>query len=154
MFLILAFFMFFMSTVWIDYTQIDLNQIKQDKINVIVRGAVVSEKLLELDHKAVFQDAIRQVQLTNQANILVFNPLQKLKDNDVITIPEKQNNCISINNATISELVTLNGIGQESAKRIISYREENGFFQSLEELQKVKGIGPSTFAKIKMHICL
>lgn len=40
------------------------------------------------------------------------------------------------------------------AANIIAYRQEHGSFSSIEELQKVKGIGPAKFAKLKDLVCL
>ena len=61
---------------------------------------------------------------------------------------------ISINNASLEELMTLTGIGESKAKEIISYREANGLFQQIEDITKVPGIGESLFAKIKENITL
>jgi len=59
---------------------------------------------------------------------------------------------VNINTATISELMTLNGIGESRAKDIISYREKNGLFKSIEDIKNVSGIGESTYANIKENI--
>ncbi len=59
---------------------------------------------------------------------------------------------ISINTGTIEELMTLPGIGESKAKDIISYREANGPFNTIEDITKVTGIGESIFAKIKENI--
>ena len=61
---------------------------------------------------------------------------------------------ISINTATLEELMTLPGIGESKAKDIINYRETNGPFTSIEDLLKIKGIGESILAKIKENITL
>ena len=61
---------------------------------------------------------------------------------------------ISINTATLEELLTLSGIGEAKAKSIIEYREKNGAFTSLEDLTKVDGIGQALFDKIKENISL
>lgn len=55
---------------------------------------------------------------------------------------------ININTASADELEALPGVGQVSAQRIVEYRAANGPFTSVEDLKKVKGIGPSLFAKI------
>ena len=59
---------------------------------------------------------------------------------------------ININDASLDELDTLTGIGPAYAQRIIDYREANGGFKSIEEIQNVKGIGPKTFEKIQGDI--
>lgn len=59
---------------------------------------------------------------------------------------------VNINTASLSELTTLNGIGESRAKDIISYREKNGPFKSIEEIKNVSGIGEATFAQIKENI--
>ena len=62
------------------------------------------------------------------------------------------NNKININTATLDELLTLKGIGQSKAEAIIKYREENGNFNSIEDIQKVSGLGGTIYSKIKDYI--
>ncbi|MBI5409551.1 MAG: helix-hairpin-helix domain-containing protein [Nitrospirae bacterium] len=59
---------------------------------------------------------------------------------------------VNVNQATAKELASLPGIGKKKAEEIVSYREKNGKFKSLEDLKKVEGIGKDTFEKIKDHI--
>lgn len=56
---------------------------------------------------------------------------------------------ININSADLETLQKLPGIGEVKAKAIIEYREQNGKFESIDELKNVKGIGEKTFDKIK-----
>jgi competence protein ComEA len=56
---------------------------------------------------------------------------------------------ININSATQVELESLPGIGPVRAQAILQYRQENGFFDEIEGLQKVPGIGPATFEQLK-----
>ncbi len=49
---------------------------------------------------------------------------------------------------------SLNGVGLVKAKAIVQYRQENGPFKRLEDLSKVKGIGPKTIEKNKQDIIL
>ena len=59
---------------------------------------------------------------------------------------------ININTAEVSQLTTLSGIGEARAQDIISFREENGPFQSIEDIKKVPGIKDAVFQKIKDEI--
>jgi competence protein ComEA len=59
---------------------------------------------------------------------------------------------LNINRATAKQLETLNGIGPVLAKSIVAYRAANGPFITLEDLDKVSGIGPAKFAQFKSQI--
>lgn len=61
---------------------------------------------------------------------------------------------VNINDAKQTELETLPGIGPSLAQRIIEYRENNGKFQKIEDLQNVKGIGDSKYSNIKDNVCI
>lgn len=74
------------------------------------------------------------------------------KTSDSIT--EKNNSKVSINSASLEELMTLSGIGEAKANAIISYRQENGNFNTLEDIKNVSGIGDAVFEKIKNNITL
>lgn len=56
---------------------------------------------------------------------------------------------VNLNTAGKEELMTLNGIGESRAEDIIRYREEQGAFQTIEDIKKVPGIKEAAFAKIK-----
>lgn len=59
---------------------------------------------------------------------------------------------VNINTATKEKLVTLPGIGESMADKIISYRNQNGKFENIEDIKKVNGIGESKFNNIKDRI--
>ncbi|WII39242.1 ComEA family DNA-binding protein [Paenibacillus thiaminolyticus] len=56
---------------------------------------------------------------------------------------------ININEADAEALMKLPGIGPSKSQAIVTYRESHGPFQRLEDLKKVKGIGPAIFAKLR-----
>lgn len=56
---------------------------------------------------------------------------------------------VDVNTATWVEWMQLDGIGETMARRIVAYREENGPFSSIEEVDQVPGIGIKTFEKIR-----
>ena len=59
---------------------------------------------------------------------------------------------VNLNLADAAQLMTLPGIGRSRAEEIIRYRNENGAFSSVEEIQKVSGIKAKTFEKLKDYI--
>lgn len=59
---------------------------------------------------------------------------------------------ININTATKEQLMLLPGIGESRALDIIAYRQEYGYFQSIEDIMNVSGIKEAAFAKIKNRI--
>ena len=61
---------------------------------------------------------------------------------------------INVNKATAEDLQKVKGIGPVLAERVITYREANGQFKSLDQLREVKGIGQAKFEKIKSQITL
>lgn len=68
--------------------------------------------------------------------------------------PAAVSNVISINTATLTELMEIPGIGEKKAQAIIEYRTSHGLFQNVEDLTKVKGIGDKMLEKMKPHIGL
>lgn len=69
-------------------------------------------------------------------------------------VREETSNKVNINTASLEELDSLPGIGPVYAQRIIDYRQSNGGFKSIEEIQNVKGIGSKTFEKLKDRITI
>jgi len=61
---------------------------------------------------------------------------------------------VNINRGTKAEFDSLTGIGPVIAARIISYRNQNFPFMSIEDLLKVSGIGVKTLARIKLRLTL
>ena len=59
---------------------------------------------------------------------------------------------VNINTADEAGLMTIPGIGESRAKAIIAYREENGKFESIEDIMKIDGIKEKMFDKIKDSI--
>lgn len=61
---------------------------------------------------------------------------------------------VNINTAGVEELDTLPGVGPATAQAIIDERESNGPFASIEDIQRVSGIGEKKFEKLRDSICV
>lgn len=59
---------------------------------------------------------------------------------------------VNINTATKEELTSLKGIGDKRAQEIIDYRKKNGDFKSVDDLEKVPGIGPGIMKQIRSQV--
>ncbi len=77
--------------------------------------------------------------------------LENKEDTKENTPPESTSK-ISINTATLEELMNIKGVGESKAKAIIAYRTEHGNFQKIEDIMQVSGIGEKMFEKIKDFI--
>lgn len=155
---LLLFCMLLVLALAIDLKPFDLQALQTDTIQVYVQGEVKQEGVLKLARYATVEEALAHTDLTEQADCSVLNPLQILHDRDVLYIPrqktEAEESRISINAASAEQLSALPGIGPNIAARIVHDRNENGLFQTLDELMRVKGIGPHVFARLKDRICL
>ena len=109
--------------------------------------------------------------LTAEAAQDYWNQARILKDGEMIYVPtaeelentsfqtESMNrtetngeNKVNINTASKETLMSIPGIGETRAMAIISYRQENGPFTSIEELKEVEGIKEGVLSKIKDYI--
>ena len=61
---------------------------------------------------------------------------------------------ININTASVEELITLSGIGEKTAEKIVFYRKNNGKFNNINDLINVSGIGEKKLDKIKKYILI
>ncbi|MFN8373884.1 MAG: ComEA family DNA-binding protein [Anaerolineae bacterium] len=131
-------------------------------IMVYVTGEVAQpETTLTLPYGSRVQDALDAVGgITENADMTRVNPTDILRDGDQVHVPAlgtpdtalptpSGGEVVYINSATVEELMTLPGIGQTTAEAIIAYRDANGPFASLDDLDQVEGIGPSTLANLE-----
>ena len=160
----------------INSTKIENND---SRIGVYISGEIKKEGVYYLDKDSRIANLIDIAGgVTDKADVSKINPAQKLNDSDKVVIPAKKERSIedeieiddendelkeksssstsgkvNINNATKSELMTLNGIGDATATKIINYRKTNTF-KEIEDIMNVPGIGESKFNNIKDDICV
>ena len=61
---------------------------------------------------------------------------------------------ISVNTASLEELVVVPAIGEKTARAVIHHRQEHGKFTSLDELKEVPGIGNHNFKRMEKYLTL
>jgi competence protein ComEA len=147
-------------------------------IQVYVNGQVAAPNVYELPPDSRVGDAIEAAGgWTNEANTAVINLAQPLADGMQIYVPSEteiaaapppvvtepdtltrsgegidvtdSGGLVNINEATLDELDALPGIGPSTAQKILDYRDEYGRFNTIEELMNVSGIGEAKFGSVK-----
>lgn len=88
----------------------------------------------------------------------LYIPSKEQAENGEVQIPvsgqSKASSKVNINSATKEQLMTLAGIGESRAEDIISYRNKNGGFKTIEDIMNVSGIKEAAYEKIKENICV
>jgi competence protein ComEA len=140
--------------------------IAEPEIFVDVTGAVNKPGVYTLTGKSRVIDAIKAAgDSAPGADLSTINLARVLNDGEQIYVDSLVMNSsgqrvskktpsgpININRATARQLDALDGIGPVIAARIVEYRKINGSFLSVEDLQKVSGIGAAKFAQIKSKV--
>ncbi|HFH9947406.1 TPA: helix-hairpin-helix domain-containing protein [Streptococcus suis] len=141
---------------------------------VDVKGAVAKPGLYTLEEGSRVNDAVEAAGgLTSQADPKSINLAQKLSDEAVVYVASKDENIsvvtsttassamsqeekntslVNLNTATEADLQTISGIGAKRAADIIAYREANGGFKSVDDLNNVSGIGDKTMESIRPYV--
>ncbi|MFI3127646.1 helix-hairpin-helix domain-containing protein [Streptococcus suis] len=140
---------------------------------VDVKGAVAKPGLYTLEEGSRVNDAVDAAGgLTSQADPKSINLAQKLSDEAVVYVASKDENVsvvasttassamsqegneskVNLNTATEADLQTISGIGAKRAADIIAYREANGGFKSVDDLNNVSGIGDKTMESIRPYV--
>lgn len=136
------------------------------EVCVYVCGAVQNPGLVTLPSGSRAGDAVDMAGgMTVEADDAYVNLAARVEDGEKIFIPTRdevlvlekaqeaqENGLVNINTADSGGLCTLPGIGESRAADIISYREKNGSFGSIEDIMKVPGIKESAFEKIRDRI--
>ena len=125
------------------------------EIQVYVSGAVQTPGLYVLNEKARAADAIEAAGgFAPDADQAAVNLARNLRDGDQVQVPKtgESSQLIDINTAEVWLLSALPGIGDTLADRIVTYRIQNGPFESIDDLKKVEGIRGATYEKLKDKI--
>lgn len=118
------------------YTKDEINEMKEGSTSIkYVEKECVCPKI---ENNACIEDKIDNI------------PNNENNSND----KNEANGKVSLNKATLDELMTLDGIGEKKAQAIIDYRNKNNGFKTVEELLEVDGIGSTTYEKIKDRLTL
>ncbi len=152
-------------------TPTDLPTATPAPIEVYIVGEVENpQQSFTLPPGSRVEDAIAAAGgLTENANLDAINPVQVLRDGDMIFVPplpetgeapvmiptsasSTSGNLININTASAEELQTLPGIGAVKAQDIIDHREANGPFRSIDDLVNVAGFGERTVDNLRPYI--
>lgn len=142
-----------------------------ETVIVDVKGAVAQPGVYPFTTEQRVIDAIAQAGgYTEAADTKQINAAKRLQDEMIIYVPqigeeamdlsmpsfpstqEATTPQVNINTADEAALTTIPGVGPAKAKAIISYREQQGAYQTIEDIKKVSGIGEKTFDKLSEYI--
>lgn len=143
-----------------------VEQVQVPEIFVDVTGAVNTPGVYTLAASSRVIDAIKAAGGSAAgADLSTINLARVLADGEQIYVDSavtnskgvristpKRSGPININRASVSDFDSLDGIGPVIARRIVEYRKTHGPFITVEDLQKVSGIGDAKFAQIKSKI--
>lgn len=122
-------------------------------LEIYLSGSVASEGIYTVSPdtslEAVLQRAGGVTDTGEPIRVKVY-----VLDVDESPFTQTQETKININTASAQELEALSGIGPVKAQAIVDYRNENGFFRTIDELMNVTGIGPKTLEGIRDQISL
>lgn len=134
----------------------------EESIFVFVCGAVKYEGVYELPVGSRVYEAIQKAGgFSEEAAVTQINQAEVLEDETQLYVPtiseiaeeqSQDDGKVNLNTATKEELMTLPGVGESKAALIIQYREENGKFQTIEDIMNISGIKEGLFGKIKDYI--
>lgn len=139
------------------------NSILEDNIFVHIEGEIYSPGLKEVPYGTRIYELIELAGgETLDADLSRINLSIILSDEQKVVIPRKveegqttndeTTTIVNINTASKEKLMTLPGVGESTAMRIIKHREENGYYNIIEDLMNVSGIGESKFNNLKDNI--
>lgn len=139
-----------------------------------VSGHVNEPGVVRLQPPARVVDAVEKAGgPTEEADLALINLAQPIEDGAHIHVPaqgerspvagivdgagvangsQQMETTVNINLATQSELETIPGVGPVTAQAIVSWRESNGAFTSVDQLIEVNGIGPKTLEQLREHV--
>ena len=143
-----------------------VEQVQAPQIFVDVTGAVNTPGVYTLTASSRVIDAIKAAGGSAAgADLSTINLARVLADGEQIYVDAaitnskgvrvstpKRSGSININRATVGDFDSLDGIGPVIANRIVAYRKTHGPFITIEDLQKVSGIGAAKFSQIKSKI--
>lgn len=129
-----------------EYNKLNNSQTKNIEPKVCVCPKVNIDSCLN-EQKSIIET---KSEASVSSNIL--NNEENIKAGEDETSGSNEQKLININYASLEELMTLNGIGQAKANSIISFRNENGNFQNIQDIKNVSGISDNLYEKIKNYI--
>ncbi|GAB3795251.1 helix-hairpin-helix domain-containing protein [Virgibacillus kimchii] len=145
------------------------DSLSEMQVMVDVKGQVKNPDVYEVPADSRVNDVILKAGgFTEDADETQVNLAQKVQDEMIIMIPSTGENeetakvlngavhkgKVRINFADPAEIETLSGIGPAKAEAIIQYREDNGPFQTAEDLLNISGIGKKTLENMIDNIII
>jgi competence protein ComEA len=134
-------------------------------LTIYVTGAVMAPGVVQVSAGARVEQAVTAAGgASTEADLVRCNLAAPLRDGQHVHVPamgeaipesileSEGGEIVNINSATVGELISLPGVGEATARKIIDYRTEHGPFSSIEEIMEVPGIGQAKYDGFKERI--
>lgn len=150
----------------------DINRLVLAAVLIIASAAVLITGGLIAEKKSADMPAVEIIEAEDKAVTSEVNLAETVNTDDTIVITEEVSaevvtdtsinvseteeqaaGLININTADAAELMSLRGVGEKTAEKIIEYRAQTPF-EKPEDIMNVKGIGEKKFEDIKNYICV
>lgn len=145
----------FLSIASILYSFQEPEKITKEKVVLMmnVEGEFKQEGSVEIKEGWTVKDLVKKVGVTKKANLKALDLGKKVHSEESLYLPKTRKHVISLNKGTAEDFMTLDGVGEKTAKKILDYRKKKPF-ECLEDIKNVSGIGEKRYLKYRDYLIL
>ncbi len=151
---ILGFILLSIASLIYTYKQPDTSSTsKETHLYVTLEGAFQKTGDIEIKEGMSLHELVKKVGVKEDANLKALSLDRTVRAESRIYLPYQRTHTISLNHGTSEDFMTLEGVGEKTAQKIIDYRKKNQFY-AIEDIMNVPGIGEKKYLKYRDYLCL
>lgn len=145
--------LFVCSTLYALKKPVKVPEIKEVRMHITLEGRFKIQGDYVISQSMTMKALIDCVGVYQDANMEAVDLERIIQAEETYYLPRKNKHAISLNKATRDQLMSLKGIGEKTADKIIAYRKQTPF-TALEDIMKVSGIGEKRYLLYRDALCL